>query len=87
MPVQPQLRRIVFDDADDVFSRGLGEAFRDRGLDVRAFVEWLSRARRYTKSSVAAVIADLRIADDSGLVVVEAAKALRGGPVILILNA
>ncbi len=86
MADQAQMRVMIIDE-DDVFSARLGKAFRDRGFDVRAFgsVALACEALRIEHFDV--VITDLRVGDDSGLVVVEAAKVLADEPLILVLTA
>jgi two-component system response regulator RegA len=74
-------------DEDDVFSARLGKAFRDRGFDVRAFGSVALACESLRIEHFDVVITDLRVGDDSGLVVVEAAKVLADEPLILVLTA
>jgi len=79
-------RSVLVVDDDDVFRTRLGQAFRDRGFDVRTAHNATEAIRSARQDSPEFAVVDLRMPDGSGLEVVRELHGIDPASVIVMLT-
>ena len=79
-------RSVLVVDDDEVFRTRLGQAFRDRGFDVRTARDATEAIRSARQDSPEFAVVDLRMPDGSGLEVVRELHGIDPASVIVMLT-